>query len=117
MARQRQAGKDGTGQGNGQGWPHEPSGDHLWDALVENWPHILRMYRLCEHRRPIIVLYDIQERQVYVYPFAEFKAEMSEVSQRSLEEQQERADREGKFVVFIRDNEQRRLVSFSMDPE
>ena len=62
------------------------------------------------------MLYDIQEKRVYAYPYLEFKEEMSEASQRSLEDQHERAIREGKFVVFVRDNEQRRLVSFSMDP-
>jgi hypothetical protein len=112
MARKKQA-----GQGNGQDRPGGPAGDHLWDALVENWSHILRAYRLCEHRGPIIVLYDIQEKRVYVYPFAAFKADMGEASQRSLQEQQDRAVSERQFVVFVRDNEQRRLVSFSVDPE
>ena len=117
MARKKQAGKAGPGQRNGQGRSDVPAPDHLWDALVENWPHILKAYRLGEGRGPIIVLYDIQEKRVYVYPYPEFKAEMSEASQRSLEELHQKAIREGKFVVFVRDNEQRRLVSFSMAPE
>jgi hypothetical protein len=47
----------------------------------------------------------------------ESSQKLSERSQRSLEEQYEEAVREGKIVVFVRDNEQRRLVSFSMAPE
>lgn len=117
MARKKQADKGGPGRQNGQDRSGVPAPDHLWDALVENWPYILKAYRLCEARLPVVVLYDIQERRVYAYPYLEFKAEMGEASQRSLEELHERAVREGKFVVFIRDNERRRLVSFSMDPE
>jgi hypothetical protein len=42
---------------------------------------------------------------------------LSERSQQSLKEQYEQAVQEDKIVVFGRDNEQRRLVSFSMDDE
>jgi len=42
---------------------------------------------------------------------------LSERSQLSLTEQYEDAVRDGKIVVFVRDNEQRRLRSFSMDYE
>jgi len=42
---------------------------------------------------------------------------MGERSQRTLEDQYERAGREGKVVVFVRDNDARRLVSFSMAAE
>jgi hypothetical protein len=93
--------------------PGVPDSDYLLDAAEANWPHILRMYRLFEDRRPVM-LYDLQERRVYAYPYPEFKEEMSERSQRSLEEQYEKAGREGKVVVFVRDNDQRRLVAFSM---
>jgi len=62
-------------------------------------------------------LFDIQERRVYVYPYEGFKDEMSPKSQALLAQQYEKAVRENKIVVFIRDNEQRRLASFSMDYE
>src|SRR5262249_2305905 len=91
-----------------------PDSDYLLDAAMENWPHILRAYRQFEERRPI-VLDDIQERGVYVYPYPEFKAEVSERSQLSLQEQYEKAARDNKGVGVVRDNDQRRLVSFSLD--
>jgi hypothetical protein len=47
----------------------------------------------------------------------EFKAELSERSQRSLQEQYEEAIRQNQIVVFVRDNDKRRLVSFSLDLE
>src|SRR5258708_36574757 len=89
MARRKQAGKGGSGQRSGQDRSEVAAPDHLWDALLANWPHILRMYRLCEDRGPVIVLYDIQEQRVYVYPYLDFMADLSEASQRSLQEQHE----------------------------
>jgi hypothetical protein len=91
-----------------------PESDDLLNAALENWEHILRMYRLFEEKKPVM-LYDIQEERIYAYPYREFKAELSERSQASLQEQYEEAIRENKVVVFVRDNDQRKLVSFSLD--
>jgi hypothetical protein len=91
-----------------------PGRDYLLDAAEENWPLILAAYRRFEEKKPI-VLFDIQEQRIYVYPYPEFKEELGEKSQRTLEDQYERALQENKVVVFVRDNEKRRLVSFSMD--
>ena len=41
--------------------------------------------------------------------------ELAQKSRQTLKEQYERAIRDNQAVVFVRDNEQRRLVSFSMD--
>jgi hypothetical protein len=93
-----------------------PESDDLLDAALENWEHILRMYRLFEEKKPVM-LYDIQEKRIYAYPYREFKAELSERSQASLQEQYEEAIRENQVVVFVRDNDRRKLVSFSLDLE
>jgi len=99
-----------------QSRPGIPEADYLLEAAEANWEHILMMYKLFEKKKPVM-LYDLQERRVYAYPYPEFKSELSERSQQSLAEQYEDAVRDGKIVVFIRDNEQRRLRSFSMDSE
>jgi hypothetical protein len=96
--------------------PESPNSDYLVDAVNQNWPCILAAYRRFADQRPV-VLYDIQERRVYVYPYAGFSEELSEQSQQTLKDQYERAVRDNKVVVFVRDNEQRRLVSFSMNVE
>jgi hypothetical protein len=93
-----------------------PEADYLLEAARANWPHVLMMYKLFEAKKPVM-LYDLQEKRVYAYPYVEFKAELSERSQLSLTEQYEDAIRDGQIVVFVRDNEQRRLRSFSMDYE
>jgi len=88
----------------------------LLEAAEENWPHILAAYKQFEDKKPV-VLYDIQERRIYVYPYADFLRDLSEKSQIALKDQYEQAIRDGKIVVFVRDNVRRRLVSFSMDYE
>ena len=47
----------------------------------------------------------------------DFLSDLSEKSQLTLKDQHERAIQDSKIVVFVRDNERRRLVSFSMDYE
>jgi hypothetical protein len=99
-----------------QGHSANPESDYLLEAAEENWPHILMVYRQFEDKKPV-VLYDIQEKRIYVYPYADFLSDLSEKSQLTLKGQYERAIQDSKIVVFVRDNEQRRLVSFSMDYE
>jgi hypothetical protein len=88
--------------------------DYLFDALSEYWEHIVVAYKQSEDERPIM-LYDIQEKQIYAYEYEGFKSEMSAESQLSLTEQYERAAAAGQMVVFVRDNDNERLVSYSLD--
>ena len=88
--------------------------DPFFDALSEVWEHIVTGYLQYEDDKPVM-LYDIQEQRIYALPYEGFKSEMSAKSQASLTEQYERAVAAGQIVVFVRDNEARRLVSYSMD--
>ncbi len=56
----------------------------------------------------------MQENRLYVYPYLEFKNDLSERSQRSLQEQYEQAMIDEKIVVFVRDNDAKKLVSYSV---
>ena len=64
-----------------------------------------------------VMLFDVQEQRVYAFPFKEFRAELNDRSQASLTRQYERALNEGNVVVFVRDNERRKLVSYSLQLE
>jgi len=66
-----------------------------------------------ERKKPII-LYDIQEGKIYAYPYKEFKAELSKKSQVSLECNYKAACTTGRMVVFVRDNRERKLVSYTI---
>ena len=93
-----------------------PESDYLLDAVHEQWDNILKMYKLFKDNDPI-VLFDIQERRIYVYPYEEFKSDLKPNSQASLAEQYEQAKKDNKVVVFVRDNVKKKLVSFSMNYE
>jgi hypothetical protein len=116
MTTRGRPGNNGSWRSQGQSHPAKQGSDYLLDAVEDNWPLILMAYRKCEEKERI-VLYDIQKKRIYVYPYAEFLGEMSEESQLTLKDQYERAIEVNKSVVFVRDNEQRRLVSFSIDYE
>ena len=79
-------------------------------------PNILGFYKLFEDKRPIMLL-DLPSQKIYAYPYEEFKATLSERSQAMLTTQYDEAVVKNKVVVFVRDNETRRLTSMSFDFE
>ncbi len=84
------------------------------DMVYEQWEHILMWYNLFADKRPVM-LYDVQEGKIYAYPYQGFKAELSPRSQASLADQYQQALARNQMVVFVRDNEKRKLVSYSLD--
>jgi hypothetical protein len=87
--------------------------DPYFNAIQEQWKNIRGLYLTCGNKKPII-LYDLQEKKIYAYPYKEFKAELSKKSQTSLERDYKSASTLGSMVVFVRDNRERKLVSYIM---
>lgn len=87
--------------------------DDLWDLAMEHWDSISMCYERFQEHRPI-VLFDVQEVRIYVYPYAEFQADLKERNRKSLAAQYATAKQEGKFVLFVRDNDRRKLCSYSI---
>jgi hypothetical protein len=87
--------------------------DPLWDVVEENASLILSAYAEHEAKRPVL-LFDIHEGRLYVYPYAAFKADLSARSQASLTEQYEAALANDEIVLFVRDTVARKLVSYSL---
>src|SRR3954452_14603123 len=90
--------------------------DDLVEAAEAVLPHILMFYKRLEAKRPVMLL-DLQSERIYAYPYQEFKAELSERSQARLTVDYEQAIAQEKIVVFVRDNETRRLTSMLFDDE
>jgi hypothetical protein len=88
--------------------------DELWAAVEEHHDVILRAYADFEEKKPIILL-DIQEQRIYACPYKDFKDDLSASNQASLTEQYEEAIASNRIVVFVRDNDQRKLVSYTID--
>jgi hypothetical protein len=87
--------------------------DPYFEAIQEQWPNIRGLYMTYGKKKPII-LYDIQERKIYAYPYKEFKEELSEKSQDALEHDYKSASAVGSMIVFVRDNTKRKLISYTM---
>jgi hypothetical protein len=90
--------------------------DDLVNAAENFLPHILMFYKRFEDKRPVMLL-DLQSQKFYAYPYKEFKDDLSERSQVRLAADYEKAISKNKVVVFVRDNETRRLVSMLFDNE
>jgi len=88
--------------------------EQYWDAVGEQWNNILGLYKRFEDKKPVILL-DIQEQKIYAYPYNDFKSELSKKSQIQLEEQYETAILDNEMVVFVRNNEKKDLVSYSLE--
>src|SRR6266446_6220436 len=93
--------------------PHDP----YWDVVQSLMQNILTIYEAYRDKKPVMLFY-MQEHRIYVYPYVypylEFKNDLSERSQRLLQDQYEQAMTDDKIVVFVRDNDAKKLVSYSV---
>ena len=90
--------------------------DEYLDVINEHWDAILMWYKRFEDKKPVM-LFDIQDGLIYSYPYKEYSKTLSKRSPASLKKQYEEANANGQFVVFIRDNEKRKLRSYSLRKE
>ena len=87
--------------------------DPYWDVVQSLMQNILTIYEQYREKKPVM-LFDMQEHRIYVYPYMDFKNDLSEKSQRSLQDQYEQAMTDDKIVVFVRDNDAKKLVSYTV---
>ena len=83
-----------------------------YELVLQHWENIVRLYVMFEDKRPVM-LYDVQDQKIYAYPCDEYKKELSPRSQKMLTKQYRQALDQDKIVVFVRDNEKKKLVSYS----
>lgn len=86
--------------------------DPYLDVVSQHWSLIVMLYEQYASEKPVM-LFDIQEQRIYALPYPEYRAELSKRSQASLKKQYERALANNEIVVFVRDNEEEKLVSYS----
>ena len=94
--------------------PELSMSDQYYSAIQEQWSNIRGLYMVYGSKKPIM-LYDIHEKKIYAYPYKEFKAELSEKSQVSLEIDYKSTSVRGGMIVFVRDDIERKLVSYVMN--
>src|SRR3954469_22324966 len=88
--------------------------EDLVEAAEGCLPHILMFYERFEDRRPVMLL-DLPSGRIFAYPYEGFKADLSPESRARLTADYEQATAKNKVLVFVRDNESRRLVSMLFD--
>ena len=87
--------------------------DPYLDIVYQHWSLIIMLYERYADKKPVM-LFDIQEQRIYAMPYAEYRAELSKRSQASLKKQYQRAIANGEIVIFVRDNQEEKLVSYSL---
>lgn len=80
---------------------------------MEQYDNLMFLYRRFAEKRPVM-LFDIQAQRVYTYPYRDFAADLSKKSQQSLARQYRAAREDGNMVVFIRDNVERQVMSYTV---
>jgi hypothetical protein len=102
---------------------HNPHGDHRVAALPKDkyigliekhYLRILVVYPALQEKKPVI-LFDVTEGKIYAYPHKAFKKELNECAQMSLADQDDEALQGDRFVIFLRDSKNRRLVSYLLE--
>ena len=86
------------------------------DLIQAHWESILNLYGQFEDEKPVI-LFDIQQNEIHAYPYEGFKSKLNKRSRESLEQQYQRALENNYVVVFVRDNDEGNLVSYSLELE
>ncbi len=88
----------------------------LLNTACERADDILRLYRQFAEKKPVMLL-ELPSQKIFAYPYLDFKNTLSERSQKMLEKEYEEAVAHNKIVVFVKDNDRRRMISFSADEE
>ena len=90
--------------------------DALFDAACERADDILQLYRQFAEKWPVMLL-ELPSQRIYAYPYLEFKNTLSDRSQKMLEKEYTEAVAHHKVVVFVKDNDREKMISFSVDEE
>jgi len=90
--------------------------DALFDAACDRADDILRLYRQFAEKKPVMLL-ELPSQKIYAYPYLEFKNTLSDRSQKMLEKEYQEAVAHHQIVVFVKDNDREKMISFSVDEE
>lgn len=82
-------------------------------ALVyAHWDEIVGLYETFEDKAPVLQL-NVTSKQIFAYPFDDFSTDLSERDQARIAEDREAVLSGKKMVIFVRDEDQQKMVSYS----
>ena len=85
--------------------------DRYLKTLDEIGDQVYQFYQL-GGRKDLIMVYQMSEKRIYSYIYNEFRQTLSANSKAMLAEQYKEALAENKIVLFIQDDEMRKLKSY-----
>jgi hypothetical protein len=88
--------------------------DALINAAKNRASDILMLYETFSEKKPVMLL-ELPSQKIYAYPYLEFKNTLSERSQKMLEKEYDDALANNQMVVFVKDNDMKKMISFSAD--
>lgn len=88
--------------------------DSYLEIIDEHWDKIMMMYELFADKQPVM-LFELPSLKIYAYPYKEYKASLTQRSQALLTQQYQEAQAKGQIVLFVRDNTERVLRSYTFD--
>jgi hypothetical protein len=90
--------------------------DPYLDIIDGYWDKIMMMYDLFAVKKPVMLL-ELPSLKIYAYPYEEYKADLNQRSQAILAHQYQQAQANNQMVLFVRDNERRKLRSYTLNLE
>jgi hypothetical protein len=73
--------------------------------------HAYKFYRLSD-RKDLVMVYEMKEDKIYSFVYDEYLDDLNPKSQEMLKIQYKEARESGKIVLFIRDEEMRKIKSY-----
>ena len=86
----------------------------LLEAADKRAGEIQWFYKEFPGKKPVMLL-ELPEDKILAYPYQEFKKVLSERSQKMLEQEYQEAIANNQMVVFVKDNDRKKMISFSVD--
>jgi hypothetical protein len=90
--------------------------EYLLGVASDRADDILMLYRKFAEKKPVMLL-ELPSQVIYAYPYLDFKNTLSNRSQKMLEKEYREALAHNQIVVFVKDNDREKMISFSVDEE
>ena len=90
--------------------------DIYQDVIAEQWPNIAGLYNQHADKRPVILL-DVNDNELFAYPFAELSEILDEDSRAGFATQYERAVANRQMVLLVRDRTNKQLLTYTLKLE
>jgi len=90
--------------------------EDFYEVIDEYMDRIQWFYHKFSDKKPVMEL-SLPSRKIYAYPYTEYLKTLSEKSQKMLKKEYSEAVKNKEMVVFVRDNKEKVLKSWSFPIE